>query len=57
MLKEEEVTENDISELISPFARFMFMGPTGVGKTELATALAHSMFGSEEALVTFYVSR
>ena len=29
----------------------MFLGPTGVGKTELAKALAEAMFGSEEALI------
>ncbi len=29
----------------------MFLGPTGVGKTELAKALAEAMFGSEDALV------
>ncbi len=27
----------------------MFLGPTGVGKTELAKALAEAMFGAEEA--------
>lgn len=34
-----------------PIGSFMFLGPTGVGKTELAKALAESMFGSEDALV------
>lgn len=34
-----------------PIGSFMFLGPTGVGKTELAKALAESMFGSEEALI------
>lgn len=34
-----------------PIGSFMFLGPTGVGKTELAKALAEVMFGSEEALV------
>lgn len=34
-----------------PIASFMFLGPTGVGKTELAKALAQSLFDSEEALV------
>ncbi len=34
-----------------PIGSFMFLGPTGVGKTELAKALASAMFGSEEALV------
>ena len=33
-----------------PIGSFIFLGPTGVGKTELAKALAEFMFGSEEAL-------
>lgn len=34
-----------------PIGSFIFLGPTGVGKTELAKALAEAMFGSEEALI------
>ncbi len=34
-----------------PIGSFIFLGPTGVGKTELAKALAEFMFGSEDALV------
>ncbi len=34
-----------------PIGSFLFMGPTGVGKTELSKALAQSMFGSEDALI------
>lgn len=34
-----------------PIGSFMFLGPTGVGKTELAKALSEAMFGSEEALI------
>ncbi|SKA05834.1 ATP-dependent Clp protease ATP-binding subunit ClpC [Pilibacter termitis] len=34
-----------------PIGSFMFLGPTGVGKTELAKALAEAVFGSEDALV------
>ena len=34
-----------------PIGSFMFLGPTGVGKTELVKALAEAMFGSEEALI------
>ena len=34
-----------------PIGSFMFLGPTGVGKTELAKTLAEAMFGSEDSLV------
>ncbi len=34
-----------------PIGSFLFLGPTGVGKTELSKALAESMFGSENALI------
>ncbi|MEH2199029.1 ATP-dependent chaperone ClpB [Nostoc sp.] len=39
-----------------PIASFVFLGPTGVGKTELAKALAGYMFDSEEALVRIDMS-
>lgn len=39
-----------------PIGSFIFMGPTGVGKTELARTLAEFMFGSEEALFKFDMS-
>ncbi len=39
-----------------PIGSFIFMGPTGVGKTELAKALAEFMFGSEEALIKIDMS-
>lgn len=39
-----------------PIGTFLFLGPTGVGKTELAKALAEFMFGAEEALLTFDMS-
>ena len=39
-----------------PIGSFVFLGPTGVGKTELARALAEFMFGSEEALVKLDMS-
>ncbi len=34
-----------------PIGSFLFLGPTGVGKTELSKALADTMFGSEEAMI------
>lgn len=39
-----------------PIANFLFLGPTGVGKTELAKALAWSVFGSEDAMVRIDMS-
>jgi ATP-dependent Clp protease ATP-binding subunit ClpC len=39
-----------------PIGSFIFMGPTGVGKTELAKSLAEFMFGSEDALIKIDMS-
>ena len=39
-----------------PMGSFIFLGPTGVGKTELCKALAEAMFGDENALVRFDMS-
>jgi ATP-dependent Clp protease ATP-binding subunit ClpC len=39
-----------------PIGSFIFLGPTGVGKTELAKALAEFMFGSEESLIKIDMS-
>ncbi len=39
-----------------PIGSFIFLGPTGVGKTELARALAEFMFGSEESLIRLDMS-
>jgi ATP-dependent Clp protease ATP-binding subunit ClpC len=39
-----------------PMGSFLFLGPTGVGKTELARALADTLFGSDQALVRLDMS-
>ena len=39
-----------------PIGSFIFLGPTGVGKTELSKALAEAMFGDEKAMVRFDMS-
>uniref|UniRef100_A0A803LSG5 Clp R domain-containing protein n=1 Tax=Chenopodium quinoa TaxID=63459 RepID=A0A803LSG5_CHEQI len=45
-----------LSDPHRPIASFMFMGPTGVGKTELAKALASYLFNTEDALVRIDMS-
>ncbi|MBQ1947685.1 MAG: ATP-dependent Clp protease ATP-binding subunit, partial [Clostridia bacterium] len=39
-----------------PIGSFIFLGPTGVGKTELCKALAEAMFGSEDAMIRIDMS-
>jgi ATP-dependent Clp protease ATP-binding subunit ClpC len=39
-----------------PIATFLFLGPTGVGKTELAKALAEAVFGDEQAIIRIDMS-
>ena len=39
-----------------PIGSFIFLGPTGVGKTELCKALAEVMFGSEDNIIRFDMS-
>ncbi|MDQ0215682.1 ATP-dependent Clp protease ATP-binding subunit ClpC [Oikeobacillus pervagus] len=39
-----------------PIGSFIFLGPTGVGKTELARALANAMFGDEDAMIRIDMS-
>ncbi len=45
-----------ISEEDKPIASFIFLGPTGVGKTELARALAEFMFADEKSLIRLDMS-
>ena len=45
-----------LSDPNRPVGTFLFLGPTGVGKTELCRALAAALFGSEEALIRFDMS-
>lgn len=45
-----------LSDEARPFGSFMFLGPTGVGKTELARALSEFMFNDEKALVQIDMS-
>ena len=45
-----------LSDANRPLGSFMFLGPTGVGKTELAKALAEFMFNDEKALVRIDMS-
>ena len=45
-----------LSQEDKPFGSFMFLGPTGVGKTELVRALAEFMFNDEKALIRIDMS-
>ncbi len=50
------VTRADLGDPTRPLGVFFFVGPTGVGKTELARALAELMFGDEKRLVRLDMS-
>ena len=71
ILHERVVGQNEAVELVSdavlraragikdprrPIGSFIFLGPTGVGKTELAKALAQSLFDSEEQMIRIDMS-
>jgi ATP-dependent Clp protease ATP-binding subunit ClpC len=42
-----------LNDSVRPIASFLFLGPTGVGKTQCAKALAHYLFGDRERLIRF----
>ena len=45
-----------LSDPTGPIGSFLFLGPTGVGKTELARALAEALFGDEDRMIRFDMS-
>jgi ATP-dependent Clp protease ATP-binding subunit ClpC len=45
-----------MGQIHRPIATFLFLGPTGVGKTELAKALAETVFGDEQAVIRIDMS-
>lgn len=49
-------SRSGIASAQRPIGSFIFMGPTGVGKTELARVLAHEFFGNKDALVKIDMS-
>ncbi len=49
-------TRSGMKDPRRPIGSFIFLGPTGVGKTELARALAETLFGDEEAMITIDMS-
>jgi ATP-dependent Clp protease ATP-binding subunit ClpC len=70
-LKSEVINQDEASEKVArsikrnrvglsdpnrPMGSFVFLGPTGVGKTELARAIARNQFGDEKAMVRFDMS-
>lgn len=46
----------DIQDAGKPLGSFLFLGPTGVGKTEIAKTIAEQLFDSEDALIRFDMS-
>lgn len=57
LVKAMQRTRVDIAEEDKPIGSFLFLGPTGVGKTETAKALAEAYFGSEKQMIRFDMSQ
>ena len=51
-----QITRGSAGSRIARSARFLFLGPTGVGKTETARALAEFLFDDERAMVRLDMS-
>ena len=51
-----EIIIADLHDKSKPMASFLYSGPSGVGKTELAKALAYLLFGDEKAMIRFDMS-
>ncbi len=49
-------SRSGLKDHTKPIGSFIFMGPTGVGKTELARALAENLFGDEKAMISIDMS-
>ncbi|MBN1295203.1 ATP-dependent Clp protease ATP-binding subunit [bacterium] len=49
-------SRSGLKDPTKPIGSFIFMGPTGVGKTELARALAENLFGDEKAMISIDMS-
>ena len=54
--KRSAVQETGLKDPARPIGSFIFLGPTGVGKTELTKALAAAMFGDENAMIRLDMS-
>lgn len=50
------IAQAGLQDLSKPLGSFLFLGTTGVGKTELAKALAQALFGDEGAMIRFDMS-
>ncbi len=56
LAKKIRIARSGLQDPSRPYGVFLFLGPTGVGKTELAKTLAYTLFGSEDAMIRFDMS-